>query len=144
MDSELIVKTYNETTDQTRTKNQIITRLRKLRPEIFNKRKIWSEQEDQILLELIDKYGDDWNQIQKLMKERSSKQIRERYMNHLNPSIIKEPWTSDEDIELIKLYINHGSKWSQFSVRIKGRSENMIKNRFNSFIKKVYDLEKTK
>jgi len=65
-------------------------------------------------------------------------------MNHLNPSIIKEPWTSDEDIELIKLYMNHGSKWSYFSVRIKGRSENMIKNRFNSFIKKVYDLEKTK
>jgi len=63
-------------------------------------------------------------------------------MNHLDPSIIKEPWTLDEDVELIKLYTTYGKKWSHFSVKLKGRSENMIKNRFNSFIKKVYDLEK--
>jgi len=76
------------------------------------------------------------------MNDRSSKQIRERYMNHLDPLIRKEPWSLDEDVDLIKLYIIHGKKWSYFSIRLKGRSENMIKNRFNSFIKKVYDLEK--
>lgn len=140
----MIVKEYNETTDQTRTRNQIVTRLRKLRPEVFNKRKIWSQQEDQTLLEYVKNYGDNWNQIQKFMKDRSSKQIRERYMNHLDPGIIKEPWTLDEDVELIRFFMLYGSKWSYFSTRFKGRSENMIKNRFNSFIKKVYDLDKTK
>jgi len=65
-------------------------------------------------------------------------------MNHLDPGIIKEPWTLDEDVELIRFFMLYGSKWSYFSTRFKGRSENMIKNRFNSFIKKVYDLDKTK
>ena len=142
MEFDMIIKDYNQIMEQSRTKNQIITRLRKLKPDMFNKRKIWSEQEDKTLLEFIHKYGQNWNQIQKLMNDRSSKQIRERYMNHLDPLIRKEPWSLDEDVDLIKLYIIHGKKWSYFSIRLKGRSENMIKNRFNSFIKKVYDLEK--
>lgn len=63
-------------------------------------------------------------------------------MNHLNPKIMKEPWSLDEDVQLIRLFMTYGNRWSYFTSVLKGRSENMVKNRFNSFIKKVYDLEK--
>ena len=79
--------------------------------------------------------------IEKLMKGRSSKRIRERYINHLDPDVKKEPWTIEEDILLIFLQLKYKNKWSLIRQFIKGRPDTHIKNRYNSFISKVYDLE---
>jgi hypothetical protein len=53
-----------------------------------------------------------WGEIAAMLKGRSGKQIRERYINKLDPSINHEPWTQDEDNTILKLYYAMGSRWS--------------------------------
>lgn len=62
-------------------------------------------------------------------------------MNYLNPNLKKTRWTLDEDMTLIKQIGNWGYKWKCMTEFIDCRSEMSIKNRFNSFINKIYDLE---
>lgn len=57
-------------------------------------KKIWTQEEDELLLKLIDQYGPTkWSVIASFMDNRQGKQCRERWHNHLNPSILKDPWT---------------------------------------------------
>lgn len=84
-----------------------------------------------------------WSELEQKMSGRTNKQIRERYNNHLDPSINKARWNLDEDICLIQLFLAHGTQWTFFTKEFKkySRPEIQIKNRFNCFIKKIYDLE---
>ncbi|CAD8147770.1 unnamed protein product [Paramecium pentaurelia] len=108
-------------------------------------------EEDQKLFEIIMKYqsadqGQKWSLISQELNQnssvyRSSKQCRERWLNHLNPKISKEPWTDDEDIKLLQTVKEIGRRWSEISKIMDGRrSENNLKNRFNSLIKREKDL----
>lgn len=45
------------------------------------------------------------------MLDRSSKQVRERYINFLRPNLSSKRWTIDEDIKLLGLIKEHGKKW---------------------------------
>ncbi len=76
------------------------------------------------------------------MKNRSGKQVRERYINKLDPLINKESFSESEDKKIIQLYHSIGPRWSEISKFLNGRPENMVKNRFYSHIKKHYDIEK--
>ncbi|CAK89546.1 unnamed protein product (macronuclear) [Paramecium tetraurelia] len=108
-------------------------------------------EEDKILYEIILKYqsvdmGQKWSQIAQELNQhsiiyRSSKQCRERWLNHLNPKISKQPWNDEEDIWLLNLVKEQGRKWAEISKIMDGkRSENNLKNRFNSLIKREKDL----
>lgn len=98
---------------------------------------IWGPEEDQKLLELIDVYGPSkWSTIAASMPGREGKQCRERWHNHLNPAILKEQWTESEDLRLFLLYKLYGSKWSVLSFMFNGRTDNSIKNHWNSIMKK--------
>ena len=56
-------------------------------------KRIWTETEDKQLLKLIERYGPSkWSIISTYMKNRQGKQCRERWYNHLDPSISKLPW----------------------------------------------------
>ena len=66
---------------------------------------------------------------------RIAKQCRERWLYQLNPSIKKNRWTLEEDILVAKLYLKLGSRWTEISKNIAGRTDNNIKNRFNQSIK---------
>lgn len=72
---------------------------------------------------------------------KTGKQIRERFINKLDPKIKKEEWTDEEDRKIIELYCLIGRKWSEISKQLPGRPENKIKNRFYSFIQKNYDIK---
>ncbi|CAD8173471.1 unnamed protein product [Paramecium pentaurelia] len=113
--------------------------------------KPFTQQEDQLLLDLIHKYKDSeqgkkWCQISEelnsqILNYRTSKQCRERWLNHLNPKISKDPWNDDEDIFLLDLILQQGRKWAEISKLFDGRrNENTVKNRFNSLIKREKDL----
>lgn len=65
------------------------------------------------------------------MSARSGKQCRERYINHLDPTMKRSPWTTKEDRFLKDLYPELGTKWSQYMASIPGRSDNAIKNRYH-------------
>lgn len=57
-------------------------------------------------------------------------------MNHLNPSIVKDKWSIEEDIQLLKVASEYGGKWSLIARALNsGRTENMVKNRVISIVK---------
>ena len=96
----------------------------------------WTVEEDsavrQARLEGIEK----WSDIAKRVPGRMGKQCRERWCNHLDPSIRKGPWTDEEDHVLVEKQKVMGNKWAQIAKLIPGRPENAIKNRWNSFVHK--------
>jgi len=101
----------------------------------------WTKEEDDLLVTLVESYGAKcWSMIATHLNGRIGKQCRERWYNHLDPDIRKEPWTEEEDDVICNFYSEHGSKWSELSKILKGRPSNAIKNHWNSTLKKrVYE-----
>lgn len=110
----------------------------RFRRKFFLQKKMrkWTEDEDRKLIDLINKYGYNWQKLSSLGGfDRNGKQLRERYLNVLDPSIKKEKWTDEEDNIIIEKFGEHGSKWSKISSFLPGRPENAIKNRYYSYIR---------
>ncbi|ETW09789.1 hypothetical protein, variant [Aphanomyces invadans] len=59
-----------------------------------------------------------------------AKQCRERWKNHLDPSINKGPYSSDEDMLLAAAYAELGNRWTQIANRLPGRTEDSVKMRW--------------
>lgn len=122
---------------------QCRARYKRIRPGII--KGAWSKEEDDIILSLVDLYGKNWSLIAKKVPTRNGKQIRDRFLNYLDPKINRNKFTVEEDDMIIKLYIEHGSKWSTIAKFFNGRTGDMIKNRFYSCLRKkiVRNIEKT-
>lgn len=100
------------------------------------KKQSWTFDEDKKLFELVEKYGTNWGFIAKIIEGRTGKQVRERFLNKLDPKILREKFTEEEDNIIIEGYLEYGSKWKVIAKNLKGRPENMVKNRFYSHIRK--------
>ena len=83
-------------------------------------------------------YGLNWGLISNMIPARTGKQVRERYLNKLDPKINKDRWKQEEDEKVIKCLYKYGPRWSEISKQLEGRPENVVKNRFYSHIKKYY------
>ena len=107
-------------------------------------KQIWSSEEDNKLIKLIEKMGAHrWSEVSELMPSRQGKQCRERWHNHLNPKINKNDWNDQEEWLLFLLHSLIGNKWSIISKIIEGRTDNSIKNHWNSIMqKKIYTYKK--
>ena len=79
------------------------------------RRGLWCPEEDAQLVAVVRAGGRTWKQVAQLLGGRTSKQCRERWCNHLDPSIKKGGWTDEEDQLLLDAQAQLGNRWCEIS-----------------------------
>lgn len=98
----------------------------------------WTAHEDKILTDYIKLHGEGkWRSIpKKAGLKRCGKSCRLRWLNYLRPDIKRGNITSDEEDLIIRLHKLLGNRWSLIAGRVPGRTDNEIKNYWNSNLAK--------
>jgi hypothetical protein len=91
----------------------------------------FTSSEDAQLRSLVARYGDNkWGVVAFRMHGRTARACRDRWFNHLSPTLATAEWTPAEDALLLSLQTQHGNRWVRIAASFPNRTDPMVKNRF--------------
>ncbi|XP_075493548.1 transcription factor MYB16-like [Primulina tabacum] len=98
----------------------------------------WTPEEDQKLLAYIEEHGHgSWRALPaKAGLERCGKSCRLRWTNYLRPDIKRGKFSLQEEQTIIQLHALLGNRWSAIATHLPKRTDNEIKNYWNTHVKK--------
>ncbi|KAF3534054.1 hypothetical protein DY000_02043225 [Brassica cretica] len=119
-------------------KKQVVKKMIPCCMKMGMKRGPWTAEEDEILVSFIKKEGEGrWRSLPKRAGLlRCGKSCRLRWMNYLRPSVKRGGITPDEEDLILRLHRLLGNRWSLIAGRIPGRTDNEIKNYWNTHLRK--------
>ncbi|KAK8633048.1 hypothetical protein V6N13_013902 [Hibiscus sabdariffa] len=98
----------------------------------------WTPEEDRILIDYIRTHGHgSWRVLPSLAGlNRCGKSCRLRWTNYLRPDIKRGKFSDEEEQTIINLHAGLGNKWSAIASHLPGRTDNEIKNFWNTYLRK--------
>uniref|UniRef100_A0A2N9H649 Uncharacterized protein n=2 Tax=Fagus TaxID=21024 RepID=A0A2N9H649_FAGSY len=106
----------------------------------------WTVEEDRILMDYIKLHGKGkWNRMAKMTGlKRCGKSCRLRWINYLSPSVKRGDFSEEEEDLIIRLHNLLGNRWSLIAGRVPGRTDNQVKNHWNTHLSKKLGIKKGK
>jgi len=104
-------------------------------PFLSGYRSRWTSHEDELLTKLVGRFGHDWGYLVTYFPNRTPRLVKERWVAHVQPSVVKTAWTVEEDLKLMMAVKTYGKNWTPMATMFIGRSPLMLKNRYNTKLK---------
>ena len=144
-DDQLLLKLIPQNKSRNKWKNiskiigktviDCIKRFKLINPNF--KKGLWTQEEDFQVINLSKIYGKNWAKIASGLphKNRTGKQIRQRYLNFLDPKINREKFSVEEDIKILELFETYKTNWRYYTKHLINRTADMIKGRYYSSVR---------